>query len=100
MGFSSTRLDALLGIGKGQAEAFAWGVQDLELDVPDAETLLALFLARSLVDEALPPSALNALATSLPSGCPALNVVQLTGTPEPSCLYFFLLIQATVYHQV
>ena len=56
-------------------------LQDLELDVPDAETLLALFLARSIVDEALPPSALTALAKSLPSGCPALDVVQLTGGP-------------------
>ncbi len=54
-------------------------MQDLELDVPDAEDLLALFLARVLVDEALPPSALTALASSLPSGCPGLDVVQLTG---------------------
>ncbi|KAK9834580.1 hypothetical protein WJX74_005106 [Apatococcus lobatus] len=60
-------------------EELLLGLEDLELDVPDAEALLALFLARSLVDEALPPSALNALARSLPSGCSALNVVQLTG---------------------
>ncbi|KAK9864764.1 hypothetical protein WJX84_007393 [Apatococcus fuscideae] len=82
---ASLALSALAAAGLQEKQlSFAFeelllNLEDLELDVPDAETLLALFLARSIVDEALPPSALTALAKSLPSGCPALDVVQLTG---------------------
>eukprot|EP00898_Chlorokybus_atmophyticus_P003054 jgi/Chlat1/374/Chrsp10S01525 len=41
-------------------------VEDLVLDIPDAADLLSLFLARSVVDDILPPAYLTKLETKLP----------------------------------
>jgi len=47
------------------------GAQGLTLDVPDAPAQLALFLARSVADDCLPPSFLKAAGEALPEGAVA-----------------------------
>ena len=60
-------------------------MQDLQLDNPEAGHLLALFLGRAIVDEALPPSFLAAVLPSLHNHSQGVNVVQSTGSiPLPS----------------
>ena len=54
-------------------------MQDLQLDNPDAAHLLALFLGRAIVDEALPPSFLAAVLSALNNHSEGVNVVQSTG---------------------
>lgn len=60
-------------------------VQDLQLDNPEAGHLLALFLGRAIVDEALPPSFLAAVLPNLENHSEGVSVVQSTGptTPPP-----------------
>ncbi|KAL3152918.1 hypothetical protein ABBQ38_012224 [Trebouxia sp. C0009 RCD-2024] len=53
--------------------------EDLQLDNPEAGHLLALFLGRAIVDEALPPSFLAAVLPSLEDHSEGVSVVQSTG---------------------
>ena len=55
-------------------------VEDLALDFPDAAHTLSLFLGRAVVDEALPPSFLAAVLTSLRYDSLGVAVVHATGT--------------------
>lgn len=63
-------------------------MQDLQLDNPEAGHLLALFLGRAIVDEALAPSFLAAVLPSLEDHSEGVSVVQSTGPPRrfPRCL--------------
>lgn len=54
--------------------------EDLALDCPDAPHLLALFLGRAIVDEALPPRFLAEAVPHLPAGSLGLAVVQQAGS--------------------
>ena len=54
-------------------------VEDLALDFPDAAHTLSLFLGRAVVDEALPPSFLAAVLTSLRYDSLGVAVVHATG---------------------
>ncbi|KAL2636328.1 hypothetical protein R1flu_007807 [Riccia fluitans] len=51
-------------------------VDDLSLDIPDATDVLALFLARAVVDDILPPAFLSKSAKVLPEGSEGLVVIQ------------------------
>ncbi|KAJ7532356.1 hypothetical protein O6H91_13G000400 [Diphasiastrum complanatum] len=51
-------------------------VDDLSLDIPDAADLLALFLARAVVDDILPPAFLSKTQKVLPEGSKGLEVIQ------------------------
>ncbi|CAM6114371.1 unnamed protein product [Calypogeia fissa] len=53
-------------------------VDDLSLDIPDASDILALFLARAVVDDILPPAFLTKTVKVLPEGCEGINVLQKT----------------------
>ncbi|CAM6103346.1 unnamed protein product [Calypogeia fissa] len=53
-------------------------VDDLSLDIPDASDILALFLARAVVDNILPPTFLTKTVKVLPEGCEGINVLQKT----------------------
>jgi len=55
------------------------GADDLVLDCPDAVRLLALFLGRAVVDEAVPPAFLHKVLASLPDGGLGVAVVSATG---------------------
>lgn len=55
------------------------GLQDLQLDNPDAVHLLSLFLGRAIVDEILPPSYLTAVLSTLEDHSEGVSVVQSTG---------------------
>ena len=58
-------------------------VEDLALDFPDAAHTLSLFLGRAVVDEALPPSFLAAVLTSLRYDSLGVAVVHATGARQP-----------------
>ncbi|XP_002964316.2 programmed cell death protein 4 [Selaginella moellendorffii] len=49
---------------------------DLALDIPDATDVLALFLARAVVDDILPPAFLSKTQAVLPDGSKGLEVLQ------------------------
>ncbi|KAL3677499.1 hypothetical protein R1sor_027447 [Riccia sorocarpa] len=51
-------------------------VDDLSLDIPDAVDVLALFVARAVVDDILPPAFLSKTAKVLPEGSEGLVVIQ------------------------
>lgn len=49
---------------------------DLVVDIPDAVDVLALFIARAVVDDILPPSFLTKTLTSLPGDSKGLEVIK------------------------
>lgn len=49
--------------------------EDTALDILDASNELALFLARAVIDEVLPPVSLEAIRTRLPSNCSGSETV-------------------------
>lgn len=53
------------------------------LDVPNADHQLSLFLARSIVDEVLPPAFLTAALPFLENQSQGVNIVEATGTHPP-----------------
>lgn len=53
-------------------------VDDLVLDIPDAVDILAIFLARAVVDDILPPAFLSKTLKVLPEGCQGIKVIQVT----------------------
>ncbi|KAG6543294.1 hypothetical protein Mapa_015208 [Marchantia paleacea] len=53
-------------------------VDDLKLDIPDATDILALFLARAVVDDILPPSFLSRTLKVLPEGSEGIVVIKKT----------------------
>ncbi|MCO5613445.1 hypothetical protein L7F22_067721 [Adiantum nelumboides] len=50
---------------------------DLVIDIPDALDILALFVARAIVDDILPPSFLNTIVKSLPEEAKGRDVIHL-----------------------
>eukprot|EP00250_Pteridium_aquilinum_P010239 c19235_g1_i1 orf=143-2299(+) len=48
---------------------------DLVIDIPDALDILALFVARAIVDDILPPSFLQSIVQSLPEGAKGHDVI-------------------------
>ena len=59
-------------------------LQDLALDIPDAAHQLSLFLGRTIVDEALPPSFLTSVLANLRNDSLGVSVVQATGASLPT----------------
>ncbi|KAJ7290852.1 hypothetical protein O6H91_06G024600 [Diphasiastrum complanatum] len=52
-------------------------VDDLALDIPDAVDIVALFLARAVVDDILPPAFLSKSQKDYPEGSGGLRVLQI-----------------------
>lgn len=48
---------------------------DLVIDIPDALDILALFVARAIVDDILPPSFLQSIVQTLPEGAKGYDVI-------------------------
>jgi len=65
-------------------------LQDLMLDVLNADHQLSLFLARAIVDEVLPPAFLTAVLPFLDNQSQGVNIVQATGAvssqPPATCV--------------
>ena len=60
-------------------EVCCHGVQDLELDIPDAAHFVALFLGRATVDEVLPPAFLTAVLQRMHDDSLGVQVVRSVG---------------------
>jgi hypothetical protein len=62
---------------------------DLKLDVPDAASQLATFMARAVVDDCLPPSVVAAVQKSqVTAACSQYACMQgQAGSTTPSCLH-------------
>lgn len=54
------------------------GMEDLELDIPDAAHTMSLFLGRAVVDELLPPSFLQSCLPALRNNSAGVSVVKAT----------------------
>ncbi|GMH21516.1 hypothetical protein Nepgr_023358 [Nepenthes gracilis] len=52
-------------------------VDDLSVDIPDAVNVLALFIARAVVDDILPPAFIKKIQKTLPESSEGLRVVQI-----------------------
>ncbi|KAJ8430704.1 hypothetical protein Cgig2_000269 [Carnegiea gigantea] len=53
------------------------GSNDLSVDIPDAANVLALFVARAVVDEVLPPAFIARVQNMLPESSKGLQAVQI-----------------------
>ncbi|WOK94518.1 hypothetical protein Cni_G03222 [Canna indica] len=52
-------------------------VDDLAVDIPDAVNVIALFIARAVVDDILPPSFLTRVKTALSESSKGIQVIQI-----------------------
>ena len=82
--WSACKVNLLLGIPAQDQMVLGFtrllaSVEDLALDFPDAAHTLSLFLGRTVVDEALPPSFLAAVLPSLRNDSLGVAVVHATG---------------------